>query len=115
MTIRCRAVTLALMLAAFLCAGGSARGMEGQLLGQVVSLTGSAYAAGEPRRRELSAGVPVSQNMLVWVDAGAELTVVYGASGDRYRVSGPSVVRFQTDGPELLSGDKPQRLPGISR
>ena len=57
MTIRCRAVTLALMLAAFLCAGGSARGMEGQLLGQVVSLTGSAYAAGEPRRRELSAGV----------------------------------------------------------
>ena len=115
MTIGARAATATLALAALVYGVVSARAMEGQTLGQVVSLIGSAYAAGEPRRRELNRGVPVSQNMLVWVDAGSELTVVYAASGDRYIVLGPSVIRFQSDGPELLSGEKPQRSPSVQR
>ena len=75
-------------------------------IAEVISLTGGAGVAGEPRRHELAAESVLFADKLVMLDRGAVLVVRYTATQVVYELRGAGLVVMQRDGPLVVEGEK---------
>ena len=78
-------------------------------IAEVISLTGGAGVAGEPRRHELAAESVLFADKLVMLDRGAVLVVRYTATQVVYELRGAGLVVMQRDGPLVVEGEKAMR------